>query len=299
MQSANSRASSSPLPLAIIVLTFNEALNIERTLRLARQLTDKIYVVDSGSTDQTLELAKRYTPHIYEHPFENYSAQRNWAQQMLPIEEQWVFHLDADEQITPELVQELRQLFAVDANLRDVDGFLVARRVHFMGRWIKRGGLYPVYHLRLFRKDKGGCENRLYDQHFYVNGTVRKLQNDIIDTVTTSLDKWTQRHTRWAIAESQQQLNAQGQSEVVANRDGTAIEKRRWAREAVYDRWPLFLRAFMYFVFRYILRLGFLDGREGLIFHVLQGFWYRFYVDALIYEQRQNEDPSSITPKRP
>jgi hypothetical protein len=142
--------------------------------------------------------------------------------------------------------------------------------------------------LRLFRKDRGFCEDRLYDQHFLVNGKIAKLNHDYIDVLTSDINTWTQRHLRWAELEAREIIsNNNGEDRVRPSLLGNPIERRRWLREGLYARSPLFLRAFLYWVYRYFLRLGFLDGKEGMIFHFLQGFWYRLMVDVKIEEMRK------------
>jgi glycosyltransferase involved in cell wall biosynthesis len=281
-------STDSSIPLSVIILTYNEEKNIEECLKSVYGWVDDILVVDSYSTDKTLEIARKYTDKIYQHPFENYARQRNWAQDNLPIKNEWAFHLDADERITPELSEELKRVFS--NSIDDVDGFLVSRRTVFMGRWIKHGGHYPAYHLRIFRKNLGRCEDRLYDQHFYVKGKIKTLKGDIIDTITSDLDRWISCHTRWATLEAHEVMNRNrdygiGDKGYVikADRKGNPVEQRRWLRERYY-RLPLFIRPFLYFIYRYFFRFGFLDGKEGLIFHFLQGFWYRFLVDVKIYK---------------
>jgi len=202
---------------------------------------------------------------------------------------EWVFHIDADERVTPELARSLQAFFDSEGPGR-VDGLLISRRTVFLGRAIMRGGHYPVYHLRVFRRDRGRCEDRLYDQHFFVNGPTRQVRGDLIDVITADLTVWLTRHARWAALEAQEQITtAQSttRQQVDARLTGTPIERRRWLRSSVYGRAPLFLRAFAYFFVRYVLRLGFLDGVEGLVFHFLQGCWYRFFVDSKIYEARK------------
>lgn len=276
------------LPISVIILTYNEEKNIEECLRSVFGWVSEIFIVDSYSTDRTIEIARKYTNKIYQHPFENYSAQRNWAQDSLPISNEWVFHLDADERATSELKIELQNIFS--GSINEFDGFFVSRRTFFLGRWIRHGGHYPTYHLRIFKKNKGRCEERLYDQHFYVNGKTKVLKGDIIDTISSDLSDWVYRHNKWAIQEAVEffKSNYSWASEnnnrkIKGCRTGNPIEKRRWFRERYYEL-PIFFRSFLYFLYRYFFKLGFLDGNEGLIFHFLQGFWYRFLVDAKIYE---------------
>lgn len=275
------------LPISAIILTYNEEANIEDCLKSVHDWVGEVLVVDSGSTDETLDIVQRYTSLIYEHSFENYSRQRNWAQAKLPLAYEWVFHLDADERVTPELAHRIADVFRSDLH-EHVDGFLVRRRTIFMGRWIRHGGVYPTHHLRLFRRSKGRCEEREYDQHFLVDGPLTRLDADLIDITAPDLATWTERHNRWASAEARHLLAHRSGSMdglVKGSLTGSPIERRRWLRTHLYEGCPLFLRAFVYFVYRYFFRLGFLDGVEGLIYHVLQGFWYRFYVDAITWQR--------------
>jgi glycosyltransferase involved in cell wall biosynthesis len=272
-------------PVAAIVLTYNEERNLPACLASLSGWVDQLFVVDSGSTDRTVEIARQVGARVVQHAFEHYGAQRNWAIAHLPITAPWTLHVDADERVTPELRQSVTAALARDDG--DVSGFLVSRRTMFMGRWMRHGGHYPAWHLRLMRTGAGRCEDRLYDQHFYVAGPVQKLQGDLIDTWTPDVATFTARHLRWAALEAaEHEAPASASGRIRGRLDtGNAIERRRWWRDW-YARLPLFVRPTAYFVYRYVVRLGFLDGRAGLVFHVLQGFWFRFLVDALILEQR-------------
>jgi glycosyltransferase involved in cell wall biosynthesis len=271
--------------LSVVVLTYNEEANLPDCLASLAGLEAKVFIVDSGSTDRTLEIARQAGACVVQHPFEHYGAQRNWAQENLPLRTPWVLHLDADERLTPELVEEIRTVLGRAP--AEVNGFLLRKRTIFMGRWMKHGGHYPAYHLRLFRVGRGRCEDRLYDQHFLVDGRVDQLRHDYIDVLTSDLQTWTMRHARWAGLEAIEMQRAARHDQVRASPIGHAIERKRWLRVGVYGRAPLFARAFGYWLYRYVLRRGFLDGTEGLIFHFLQGFWYRFLIDARIYESRR------------
>jgi len=154
-----------------------------------------------------------------------------------------------------------------------------------MGRQISHGGHYPVYHAVLFRHSFGFCEKRLYDQHFCIKGKTLKCNGDIIDVIGESLNKFVERHNKWATLEAVEQMKEMRLQDGIIrpNALGNPIEKRRFLRN-FYNSFPLFVRPFLYFIYRYFFRFGFLDGKEGLIFHFLQGFWFRFLVDAKIYE---------------
>ncbi|MCX5686496.1 MAG: glycosyltransferase family 2 protein [Candidatus Omnitrophica bacterium] len=264
------------LPISTIIITHNEEKNVKACLDSVAGWADEILVIDSGSTDSTREIAHLYTDKIYEHPFENYARQRSWAQNSLPIRNEWVFHLDADEQVSPELLSEFCETFRYGPR---VDGYMMPRKTIFRGRWIKHGGHYPSYHLRLFKKDKGGSEERFYDQHYIVNGRTAMLKGDIVNTVTPDI--------KALIAKCKVVLEAR---EILYNDkrtlniklNGTPIERMNWLRYKIYYRAPLFIRPILYFLYRYFLRLGFMDGEKGLIFHFYQGFLLRFLIDMEI-----------------
>ena len=283
---------SSAARLSVIILTYNEETNLPACLASLDGLDGNLLVVDSGSTDRTVEIAAAAGATVKVHPFEHYATQRNWAQQQIPQDTEWVLHLDADERLTPELVAEITTLLQDPP--QHIAGYLLRKRTVFMGRWIKHRGHYPSYHLRLFRNGYGQCEERLYDQHFLVDGQVGTLRRDYIDVVTADLDTWTLRHLRWAGLEACEALaNGQEGIRVQSTPFGDPIAHRRWLRDELYTRLPLFARAFLYWGYRYIVRLGFLDGKEGLIFHFLQGCWYRFLVDVRLDEARKRLAGSS------
>lgn len=278
--------------LSVVVLTLNEERNLPACIQSVEELDAEIFVVDSGSADDTVRIAKEAGGHVCHHEFENYAAQRNWAFENLPIKTPWTLCLDADERLTPELRREIVERISVQDG--GPDGYMMKRRTYFLGKWIRYGGQYPAYHLRLFKTGKGRCEDRLYDQHFLVDGKVASLKNDYIDIITADLSSWIDRHNRWATLEASEILaqkagGESARSNVVAPKlFGTPIQRKRFLRAIIYQRFPLFLRPFLFWIYGYVLRLGFLDGMPGLIFHTLQRFWFRFLVDAKIYEQRIN-----------
>jgi glycosyltransferase involved in cell wall biosynthesis len=272
------------MALSIIILTYNADATIGRTLAASSELSDDIHVIDSGSTDRTLEIAQSFGAHIQHHGFENYGAQRNWAIANTVLKYQWELHLDADERPTPELIAAIRDL-ARRGFPGDAVGYFIPRLVHFLGGPIRHGGMYPIWHMRLFRRGRGRCEDRRYDQHFLVDGPTAQLTHPMIDDIRMSLAEWVTRHNRWAEAEADELESGSNPAQLVkAKLDGNPIERKRSLRRG-YNRLPLLWRAFGLFLYRYIIRLGFLDGRRGLIFFVLQTFWFRFLVDAKLYER--------------
>jgi len=167
---------------------------------------------------------------------------------------------------------------------------MMPRKTVFRGTWIRHGGHYPVYHLRLFKKDKGRCEQRLYDQHFIINGNIGTIRADIINIINPDLEKWKAAHKKWACLEAQE-IASKRSRETEKYCKASVIEKRNWCRNNVYYKMPLFIRAAAYFLYRYLLRLGFLDGRQGLVFHFWQGFWYRMQVDKEIEAIKNGSTP--------
>jgi glycosyltransferase involved in cell wall biosynthesis len=268
---------------AIIVLSFNSEDTLGATLSKARELSDEIFVVDSFSKDGTVALAESFGAKVVQHPFEHYGAQRNWAIDNLPITRAWQLHLDADEVMDDRLVDAIRKL-PEDAR---ASGYFIARYVRFLGRVMRHGAMSPTWHLRLFQSGVGRCEERRYDQHFLVkSGETAQLPGEMIDDIRMPLTEWTARHNRWADGEVAEMSAADDGARVEADKQGNPAERKRYWRKR-YNQLPLFVRPFALFFYRYFFRLGFLDGQEGFIFWTLQTFWFRFLVDAKIFEKRK------------
>lgn len=271
------------MQISVVVLTFNSELTIGQTLECARKVSDDIHVVDSYSTDRTLKIAATYGARVVQHPFVHYGDQRNWAIGNLPLKYGWQLHLDADEFLSPELIAKIERLKKMPC--QEVDGFYIPRLTRFLGRDIRHGGHYPTWHLRLFRNGAGRCESRKYDQHFILNGRAWRIDAPMIDDNRMSLKEWTERHNRWSEAEVEEILHPTEEGVIQGKlRGGSPMQRKRGLR-ALFLRVPLFTRAFLFFAYRYFVRLGFLDGRPGLIYNVLQTFWYRFLIDAKLYER--------------
>jgi glycosyltransferase involved in cell wall biosynthesis len=271
---------------SVIILAFNSVDTLGATLAQAQEISDDLYVVDSFSTDDTVALSREHGAQVVQHAFENYGAQRNWAIDHVVARYAWQLHLDADERLTPELIASIRALPENPAH----SGFFLARLVQFLGRQLRHGGMSPTWHLRLFRKDAGRCEERKYDQHFYLSeGSAGQLQGYMIDDIRMSLSEWTARHNRWSDAEVLEQTAAREGVRIRPRFWGNPVERKRFLR-GLYNDAPLFVRPFALFFYRYFLRLGFLDGREGFIFWTLQTFWFRFLIDAKLFEQRKSKN---------
>ncbi len=272
--------------VSVIILTYNEELNIKNCLKNVVDWAAEVFIVDSYSTDKTLEIAKKYSCKIFQHPFENQARQFNWALENLEIKNEWILRLDADEYLTEELKGEITEKLKNTADA--ITGFYMKRRVYFMGKWIKHGGYYPTWILRLFRHGKGMSEEREMDEHIILSeGKAERLKNDFVDDNEKDLESWISKHNDFSTREARERLK--GESVEVGGQAG----RKRWLKQNLYLRLPLFFRSFLYFIYRYFFRLGFLDGKEGLIFHFLQGFWHQFLIDAKIYESKRKH-PDNI-----
>lgn len=282
----------------VILLSFNSEDTLGATLSSAQRVSSEIFVVDSFSTDRTVELARAFGATVVQHAFEHYGAQRNWAIDNLPISTPWQLHLDADEWMDNQLVAAILAL----PDEPEHAGYFLPRYLRFLGRILRHGGMSPTWHLRLFRTGVGRCEDRKYDQHYLLtSGTSGQLQGVMIDDIRMPLTEWVARHNRWADGEVAELNSGDTSGRLEPDARGNPAQRKRYLRQK-YDRMPLFVRPLALFVYRYFFRLGFLDGTEGLIFWVLQTFWFRFLVDAKIWEQRNaarlaRETPDNSTQK--
>lgn len=275
-----------PLSLAVVILTHNEERHIERAIAHVRDIAETILVVDSFSTDQTVELAHANGARVLQNRFINYSRQFQWALDNGGITTDWIIRLDADEVIEPDLAAELR--LELPRLPQDVVAANFKRKHVFMGRWIKYGGRYPLLLLRLWRNGHGRMEERWMDEHIVTwGGRVITMNGGFADVSLTDLTFFTDKHNKYATREALDVLNGRyglfrsdGAEHLTT---GQASLKRR-IKERVYNRLPGFVGPTGYFLYRYVIQFGFLDGRAGTIYHLLQGFWYRFLVNAKVFE---------------
>lgn len=270
--------------VAAIILTKNEEKDLSACLESLSGVVSDIYVIDSGSTDRTVEIAEGYGAFVLTHPFLNHAAQLNWALSMVDPSSDWLLRIDADERLNEELRRELRVRLPQIGN--DVTGLLISRRIRFLGRGINHGDSYPVWLLRLWRRGYGTCEDNWMDEHMALSeGRTLKLHGDLIHDIPKNLSEWIRKHDWYAERECKDIL-------ANASKDGDPSSPQpnnvKNVKKHLFLRLPPFYRAFLYWFYRYFVRLGFLDGKEGLIYHFLQAFWYRFLVDAKLYELQKN-----------
>ena len=268
-----------------VILTFNCAAIIGETVAQARLAADEVFVVDSFSTDGTVERVRELGCTVVQRAFKHYADQRNWAIDQLADRGGWQLHLDADEVLDDEAVGAIRRVLA-DAAPGRPEAWLLRRVDYFMGRRLRFSGVNP-WHLRLFRSGLGRCEDRLYDQHFVSPVAAARLPGCMHDRNHVTLADWTARHNRWSDLEAQESARGGGGRGVLQGRLGGDPSERTRALKGLYYRLPGGWRALAYFAYRYVLRLGFLDGREGFYFAFLQALWFRLLVDAKVYESRR------------
>lgn len=275
--------------ITVIILTKNEENDIGRCVQSVAGWVRRIVVVDSGSTDRTTDIAKDLGVEVVTHePFLDYAKQFNWAIDNLNIQTTWVFRLDADEVVTPELRKELEKELEHHAT-DDVSGFMMRYKVSFLGRYLKHGGFYPFLKITIFKYGKGRFEDRAMGEHIVLSeGRCIDLKNDAIHYAFKSIDQYVLKHNWYATREVQDYFDVRSGREN-ALLDGQP-ERAKKLRDGLYYRLPMFLRAKLFFWYRYYLRLGFLDGTPGYIFAFLQAYWYRTLVDAKIYERNLNKD---------
>lgn len=279
------------LDLTVIILTYNEEMHIRRCIKNVAPIAQEIFLVDSFSTDRTLEIAKEYSNvHVLQNKWENnYAKQFNWGLQHSPIKTKWVLRLDADEYLMPELVEELQE--KLPSLPKSVSGIIFNRRHIFMDKWMKRG-IYPVKLLRVFQLGKGMCEQRLMDEHIQLTeGRAVEFEHDFCDHNLNDLSWFCHKHVNYAIREAVDLLDIELDLTGAAATDGEKnISKQALAKRMKkhkYAKQPLFWRSFAYFCYRYFVKGACLDGKVGFIWTFLQGWWYRTLVDAKIFEVKK------------
>ena len=252
--------------VAIIILVGREERHIGRCLWRLRDLSPwQVFVVESQTGDRTHEIAVAGGAETVFHAYPgNQAEQFNWALDNLTIEAPWILRLDADEYLTDELIEEIKQ--KLPTLPEDVDGVILKRRHYFAGGWAKHG-TYPVRILRLFRTGKGRyAPNQVMDERIDVPGRVIEFDKDFVDHSLISMDEWRAKHRDYARREAQQVVNGEFHD----------------PRKVAYYKLPSYFRALAYFCIRYLLKGGFLDGYAGWMWNFWQGLWYRWLVDVEI-----------------
>ena len=273
--------------LTVIILTKNEEVNLGKCIKSFRGCAKRVVVIDSYSTDHTIELAKSLGADVYEHLFESHGDQFNWALENIDLATEWVMKVDADEELTLELAKEIED--RLDKLNKNINGIILRRRVYFMGRWLKHGGKYPELLLRIFRTGHGMSERKLMDERLIItDGDTITFDNDFSDNNNKSLEWWINKHNWYSnkeVLDQRRKVDLAHMNRSVEETSSSFQTKlRRFIKNHGYYSLPKFFRARLYFIYRYYFRLGFLDGTEGKIYTFLQAYWYRFLVDAKMYQ---------------
>ena len=277
--------------IAVIILTCNESVHLPRALQHIRSFAREIFVIDSFSTDNTVELARDGGAQVLQHPFKYQAQQFQWALNNAPITSDWVMRLDADEIIEADLAHEIATKLHILPP--DVTGVNLNRKTIFQGRFIRFGGRYPLTLLRIWRRGRAQVEDRWMDEHIYLTeGHTTTFYGGFADHSLYDLTTFTAKHNSYASREALDALNRRlhvFESQVDLTQQSTSKQAKikRFLKESFYYRLPFEVSALLYFLFRYVILLGFLDGREGLTYHFLQGFWYRFLVGTKMRELEQ------------
>ena len=271
------------LSITAIVLTYNEELHIHRCLESAFRFVSEVFVIDSFSTDRTVEIAKEMRATVLQNEWKNYATQFNWALDNAPIKTKWVLRLDADEYLEDDLINEIET--KLPSEPEEVAGIEFHLKVKFLNKWMKYASPSVIL-LRLFRYGIGRSEVRLMDEHIVLSRGVSKTYDGaFVDHNLNSITWWTQKHIGYAKREAADLLNIEycfskvsGNSHLTGQASGKRALKNKYAQK------PLFWRAFFYFLYRYFYKMGIRDGKEGFLWCFMQGWWYRTLVDIQIFQ---------------
>ena len=259
-----------------------------RSIESARAFSDEVLVVDSFSSDDTCDIARLHGALVVQHAFVNQAKQFQWALDHLPITGNWTMRLDADEIIEADLAAAINTRLPTLTS--DITGINFKRKHIFMGRWVRHGGRYPLKMLRLWRTGKGRIEDRWMDEHISVaEGRTITLEGGFAHHNLHDLTFFTHKNNGYATSEAIEVLNArlvlfEIRDDLHAGQSSFQARAKRLVKNRLYNRVPFTLSSTAYFLWRYIIQLGFLDGRSGLVYHLLQGYWYRFLVGAKVLE---------------
>jgi len=285
-----------------IILTKNEDKHLQRCIDSIKPFSNNIVIIDSFSTDKTINIAKNNNCIILERAWSNHADQFNWALENINFEMDWVLRIDADEVI----LGDFKNIFNKANHNSMFKGFALKRSIKFCGKLMKHGGIASKPITRIFKIGYGYYENRLMDEHLNIKGEIGLLDLELVDENLNSIGWWINKHNKYASLEAFEKIKQEKKHEKLkpSNSFNKNTKLIKYLKDNIYYRMPVFIRSFLYFNFRYFFKFGFLDGYRGFIFHFLQGFWYRFLVDiklneynrikSLNYEMKDEDLISSI-----
>ena len=271
--------------ICAIILTKNEDIHLNRLLKQISKLTDHILVIDSGSEDKTIEIAKKYNSEILTKKWKNYATQFNFGIAHVQTRYEWILRIDADEYFHEfnNIANVIRKIHL--GQFDKINGISLNRKIEFLGHSIKYGGIFPIQVVRLFRSNRGLCESRWMDEHIIVDGKITHENVMIIDDNKRGFEFWLNKHIGYAKREAVDMLFIEyGFTSKNKNLNNSLqAGNKRGLKENYYSKLPLFIRPILYFIYRYFVRLGFIDGKMGFLYHFFHALWYRLVVDLLIY----------------
>ena len=268
-----------------IILTKNEDIHLNRVLKQISKLTDHILVVDSGSVDQTILIAEKYNCEIISNKRKNYATQFNFAIEHIKTRYDWILRIDADEyfqdfNIVAKVINRVHL-----GEFAKINGVSLNRKIEFLGHSIRYGGIFPIQVIRLFRSNNGLCENRWMDEHIIVDGKIIHENVMIVDDSKRGFEFWLNKHIGYAKREAVDMLFIEygftSKNKTLNN--SLEASKKRALKEKYYSKLPLFIRPILYFIYRYFIYFGFLDGRMGFLYHFFHALWYRLVIDLFIH----------------
>lgn len=272
--------------LCIIILTFNEELNIKKCLGSIKNLADEIIIIDSFSTDNTKSICENYKVKFVQNKFVNQAEQFNWALSNVEVKSEWIMRLDADEEVTENLAREIKKNINIES---ENNGFYINRKLIWCRKWIRHGGIYPLWLARVFKRGKAVYEERT-EEHLLIEGKTSKIRGDLIENnLKNKIEFFTLKHLDTAKGEAKEIFDKNFNKNISSDQIYNKSKIRRFFKINLFNKMPLFFRSTSYFIYRYIFRLGFLDGKEGFTFHFFQAFWYRMFIDMLVDEKKNNE----------
>lgn len=270
-------------PVSVVILTFNEQVNIRDCIRSCAWCDD-VHVLDSGSTDRTVELARELGARVHVHPFKSFGDQRNWAIDNIPCKHPWHFHLDADERFTPELVDEMFERLGPDGGRSTMAAYLCPSKMMLLGRWLKYSGGYPSYQVRLFRYGKCRYKDFGHGQREDPQGEVGTLVEPYTHyNFSKGVLEWFYKHNDYSNREAGEAVavRSSGRPTLRQLLAGDSTSKRRaWKNFSYFLRG----RAIVRFIYNYFIRGGILDGMAGLHYCCMISV-YEYWTELKIVEK--------------
>lgn len=263
-----SESSPSRVPVTVMIFTRDEEIHLPSCLD-ALGWSDDVIVVDSFSEDRTKEIALARGARFFQNRFEGFGTQRNWAIANTAPRHHWILILDADERVPPELAEEIERVVASSPG--DVGAYRLKRRFYMWGRWLRYSSLYPNWVVRLIHRDRVSYIDRGHAETQTVQGRILELDQDLIDENLRSIDDWFERQNRYARKEAEYELA----NEASVRGWGQLFSRDPLLRRAALKRlsWRMPLRPVFYFLYAYLWRSGFRDGRDGLVFCFMKALY--------------------------